>query len=60
MTAPYFHRFEERFGEPPPSSWIAALKSDYRNDTEWKGRVSDRRREAEAADRAAFLNGATA
>jgi superfamily II DNA or RNA helicase len=54
------HRFEERFGEPPPASWIAALKSDYRNDTEWKGRVTERRREAEAADRAAFLNGAPA
>jgi superfamily II DNA or RNA helicase len=48
------HRFEERFGGPPPAAWIRALKSDFAADVEWKGRVKERRRETEAADRAAI------
>lgn len=42
------HRFEARFGEPPAPEWIAALKSDYRADGEWKARV----KEKQAAKRA--------
>jgi superfamily II DNA or RNA helicase len=54
------HRFEERFGEPPPAHWIAALKSDYRADGEWKRRAKERQAERRDADHAAYLNGAVA
>lgn len=50
------HRYEARFGEPPAPEWIAALKSDYRSDSEWKGRVKEKqaeKRAREAAERAA-------
>ena len=36
------HRYAEKFGESPPSEWIAALKSDFRNDGEWKDRIKTR------------------
>ncbi|MDB4946217.1 MAG: box helicase [Labilithrix sp.] len=36
------HRYEERFGEPPPKAWIDALKSDARKDAEWKDRIKKR------------------
>lgn len=37
------HRYEERFGEPPPKAWIDALKSDARKDAEWKKRIAERK-----------------
>lgn len=36
------HRYEERFGEPPPRAWIDALKSDARKDREWKAKIAER------------------
>ncbi len=45
------YRFEERFGEAPPSAWIDALKKDYRRDREWKARVKERK--ARVAEEAA-------
>lgn len=45
------HRYRERFGEDPPARWILALKSDYRGDVEWKGRI--KARQAERGDSAA-------
>lgn len=47
------HRYEERFGEPPPQAWIDALKSDARKDKEWKAKIAERRQrvaEQEAND----------
>lgn len=41
------HRFEERFGAPPPKAWIDALKSDARKDREWKDRIKARQAERE-------------
>lgn len=43
------HRYESRFGEPPPQRWVDALRADYRNDLVWKDRV----RVKQAAKRAA-------
>jgi hypothetical protein len=49
------HRYESRFGEPPPRDWILALKSDWKGDGEWKERVKHKtaerkaRQESEAA-----------
>lgn len=37
------HRYEERYGEPPPKAWIDALKSDARKDVEWKQRIAERK-----------------
>lgn len=36
------HRFEEKFGTPPPKAWIDALKSDARKDREWKAKIAER------------------
>lgn len=50
------HRFEERFQVPPQPEWIRALKSDYRDDAEWKERVKIKqaaKRAAEENERAA-------
>jgi DNA repair protein RadD len=44
------HRYEARFGEPPAPAWIAALKSDYRTDGEWKGRIKQRQAEKASSD----------
>jgi len=38
------YRFEARFSEPPPKSWIDALKADWRRDREWKERIRERQR----------------
>lgn len=39
------HRYFARFSEDPPAHWVAALKSDYRTDVEWKARVASKQRE---------------
>jgi DNA repair protein RadD len=44
-----FHRFKERFGTEPPAEWWRALKSDARGDSEWKGRLAERRDREESA-----------
>ncbi len=48
------HRYVARFGEEPAPEWIAALKSDYRTDAEWKVRVRDKQAaKRDAEERAA-------
>jgi len=44
------HRYFARFNEEPPKHWIAALKSDYRTDHEWKERVSTKQAEKRAEE----------
>jgi superfamily II DNA or RNA helicase len=48
------HRFRERFSEEPPVEWVDALRSDYRNDDEWKERVSEKRAARKALEAEAF------
>ena len=45
MPGAVVHRYRELLGEEAPASWVAALKSDYRNDGAWKASVAQRRRE---------------
>ena len=45
MPGAVVHRYRELLGEEAPASWVAALKSDYRNDGAWKAAVAARKRE---------------
>lgn len=45
MPGAVVHRYRELLGEEAPASWVAALKSDYRNDGAWRAAVAQRKRE---------------
>lgn len=47
MPGAVIHRYRKHTGEEPSASWVFALRTDYRNDDEWKAAVSRRKRERE-------------
>jgi superfamily II DNA or RNA helicase len=47
------HRYVAKWNEDPAPEWIAALRSDYRNDPEWKAHVKTKQAAKKAAEQAA-------